>query len=135
MSQQNQKKEAKISIHSVVEQIKQFSQNGLHSIIKFGKIYTPKLKALIILSWHKLVVLIQIYGPKLKNVIVSFVQTYGPKLKNATVSFAHIYGRKFKEAFIAFRKNYEPKIKEQANILGSKTIDFANELKKKINKS
>ena len=116
----HQKKQAKTSMHSIAEKIKKLSKKAWHATVKFEKTYGPKLKALIILGWNNL---------------IAFIEIYWPKVKHAIVSFAYIYGRKSKEAFIAFRKNYEPKIKEQANILGNKTIDFAKELKKKMNKS
>lgn len=120
MAQHNEKNTKKNSTHSITKQIKDASQKAWYTLVEFEKRYWPKLKKQAMLGWHKLMTIIEIYGPKVKDAILSF---------------AHIYGRKSKEAIIAFRKNYEPKIKEQASILGTKTIDFANELKKKINKS
>lgn len=119
MMKKHTKKTPTESLHAFSGKFKKYAKKGTASFSVLMKEYLPKVKQQANILGD------QVYNATLK---------YTPKVKSAFLEFTRTYGRKFQEAFIAFRRNYEPKIKQKASHLGSKTIDFAEQLKRKINK-
>jgi hypothetical protein len=113
------KKQLKSTVEKLKLKSEQIFKDTSQYLNKTYKSYSPKIKREMALLSNKALVSVKHYTP----IMQAFVAKY-----------TRIYGRKTKEAFIAFRKNYEPVIKAHAHNFGNKTIDFANELKKKIRK-